>query len=124
MLGYLLYEKMEVMESLHTAIITMTNEERLRFHTKNGATEGFVNIPLEMAGMRLSIFLREDTEQPNLVRVSTRSLDDFPCNELCARFFNGGGHKNASGGSLRMSMDEALQVAHRAVLAYSEKLKD
>ena len=124
LLGYLLYEKMEVMESLHTAIITMTNEERLRFHTKNGATEGFVNIPLEMAGMRLSIFLREDTEQPNLVRVSTRSLDDFPCNELCARFFNGGGHKNASGGSLRMSMDEALQVAHRAVLAYSDKLKD
>ena len=83
-----------------------------------------MNIPLEMAGMRLSIFLREDTEQPNLVRVSTRSLDDFPCNELCARFFNGGGHKNASGGSLRMSMDEALQVAHRAVLAYSDKLKD
>ena len=124
LLGYLLYEKMEVMDELHTTLITMTNEERLRFHTKNGATEGFVNMPLEMEGMRLSIFLREDSEQKGLIRVSTRSVDDFPCNEMCARFFNGGGHKNASGGSLLMSMDEAIQVAHQAIEAFSDKLKD
>lgn len=123
LLGYLLYEKMEVMHELHTTLITMTNEERLRFKTKNGATEGFVNLPLEMEGMRLSIFLREDTEQAGLIRVSTRSVDDFPCNEMCADFFNGGGHKNAAGGSLQMSMAEAVEVVHHAVLAYRDKLK-
>ena len=123
LLGYLLYVKMEIMSELHTALITMTNEERLRFKTKNGATEGFVNMPLEMEGMRLSIFLREDTEQKGLIRVSTRSLDDFPCNELCAEFFNGGGHKNASGGSLRMTMEEAVEVVRRAVKKYEDKLK-
>ena len=101
----------------------MTNEERLRFKTKNGATEGFVNLPLEMEGMKLSIFLREDTEKKGLIRVSTRSVDDFPCNELCAEFFNGGGHKNASGGSLMMTMEEALEVVHRAVEAYGDRLK-
>lgn len=122
LLGYLLHEKMEVMNALHTTLITMTNEERLRFKTKNGATEGFVNIPLEMEGMRLSIFLREDTEQEGLIRVSTRSVDDFPCNEMCSEFFNGGGHKNAAGGSLRMSMADAVEVVHHAVLAYREKL--
>ncbi|MBO4612572.1 MAG: DHH family phosphoesterase [Bacteroidaceae bacterium] len=124
LLGYLLYVKMEIMNELHTALITLTNEERSRFKVKNGATEGFVNMPLEMEGMRLSIFLREDTEEKGLIRVSTRSLDDFPCNELCAEFFNGGGHKNASGGSLHMTMDEAIEVVHRAVMAYKEKLKD
>jgi len=123
LLGYLLYEKMEVLEELHTTIITMTNEERLRFKTKNGATEGFVNLPLEMEGMKLSIFLREDTEKKGLIRVSTRSVDDFPCNELCAEFFNGGGHKNASGGSLMTTMEEALEVVHRAVEAYGDRLK-
>lgn len=124
LMGYLLYEKMEVMPELHTTLITMTNEERNRFHTKNGATEGFVNIPLEMQGMKLSIFLREDTEQEGLIRVSTRSLDDFPCNEMCQEFFNGGGHKNASGGNLRMTMDEAVAVVHQALEKYSEMLKD
>lgn len=123
LLGYLLYEKMEVMNDLHTTLITMTNEERLRFKTKNGATEGFVNLPLEMEGMRLSIFLREDTEKKGLIRVSTRSVDDFPCNEMCAEFFNGGGHKNASGGSLQMTMEKAVEVVHRAVEAYGEKLR-
>ena len=123
LLGYLLYEKMEVLEELHTTIITMTNEERLRFKTKNGATEGFVNLPLEMEGMKLSIFLREDTEKKGLIRVSTRSVDDFPCNEMCAEFFNGGGHKNASGGSLMMTMEEALEVTHKAVEAYSAMLR-
>ena len=123
LLGYLLYTKMEVMTELHTTLITMTNEERNRFKTKNGATEGFVNLPLEMVGMKLSIFLREDTEQKGVIRVSTRSVDDFPCNEFCAEFFNGGGHKNASGGSLRMTMDEAVEVVRQAVKKYEDKLK-
>lgn len=123
LLGYLLYEKMEVMPEIHTALITMTNEERLRFKTKNGATEGFVNLPLEMAGIKLSIFLREDSEQKGLIRVSTRSVDDFPCNEMCQDFFNGGGHKNASGGSLKMTIEEAIEVVREALRAYEERLK-
>ncbi|MBR4757189.1 MAG: bifunctional oligoribonuclease/PAP phosphatase NrnA, partial [Bacteroidaceae bacterium] len=80
--------------------------------------------PLQMEGMKLSIFLREDTEQKGLIRVSTRSVDDFPCHELCAEFFNGGGHKNAAGGSLRMTMEEAIEVVHKAVEKYETKLKD
>lgn len=124
LLGYLLYAKMEVIKDLHTSLITMTNEERKLFQVKNGATEGFVNQPLQMLGMKLSIFLREDTEQKGVIRVSTRSVDDFPCNELCAEFFNGGGHKNASGGTLQMSMEEAVETVKKALKAYESKLKD
>ena len=123
LLGYLLYVKMEVLKAYHATLITMTNEERKRFQIKNGATEGFVNIPLEMEGMRLSIFLREDTEKKGLIRVSTRSVDDFPCNELCAEFFNGGGHKNAAGGSLQMTMEEAKALVMQALKKYEDKLK-
>ena len=54
--------------------------------------------------------------------VSLRSVDDFPCNEVAARFFNGGGHLNASGGRLECSIDEAEKVAQQAIEAFEEKL--
>ena len=74
-------------------------------------------------GYGLSIFLNEDTEHPEVVRVSLRSVDDFPCNEMAAQFFNGGGHKNASGGRLQCTMEEAVRVAQKAIQAYSALLK-
>ena len=84
--------------------------------------EGIVNMPLQIKGHKLSICLREDTEKP-LIRVSTRSVDDFPCNELCAQFFNGGGHKNAAGGTLECTMDEATEIVMKALDAWSDRLK-
>ena len=39
-------------------------------------------------------------------------------------FFNGGGHLNASGGSLDMTMDEAVRQARRAIEAYSDLLSE
>ena len=120
----MLYAKTEVFPHSHAAIITLTNAERRRFNTKNGDTEGFVNMPLQIQGIKLSIFLAEDTEQPGVVKVSLRSVDDFPCNEMSAEFFNGGGHKNASGGRLYCTMEEAVQVARKSIQAYLHLLKE
>lgn len=124
LMGYMLYAKTEVFPHSHAAIITLTNAERRRFNTKNGDTEGFVNMPLQIQGIKLSIFLAEDTEQPGVVKVSLRSVDDFPCNEMSAEFFNGGGHKNASGGRLYCTMEEAVQVARKSIQAYLHLLKE
>lgn len=121
--GYLLYVNMKVLHARHATIITLTNEERRRFNVKNGDTEGIVNIPLQMLGMRLSIFINEDTEHPGVMKLSLRSVDDFPCNEMAARFFDGGGHKNASGGRLNCSMEEAVYQVQKAIESYSELLK-
>ena len=124
LMGYMLYVKTEVLPHSHAAIMTLTNSERRRFNTKNGDTEGFVNLPLQIQGIKLSVFLAEDTEQPGIVKVSLRSVDDFPCNEMAAAFFNGGGHKNASGGRLYCTMDEAVQVARKAIQAHLHLLKE
>ena len=121
--GYLLYVKMEFLPEMHASIITLTNKERKLFGIKNGDTEGIVNMPLQISGMRLSVFLSEDTEHEGVVKVSLRSVDDFPCNELSAQFFNGGGHKNASGGRLTCSMDEAVQKVKEAIKSYAHLLK-
>lgn len=121
--GYMLYEKMEVMDEWHASLMTLTREERTRFGIKQGDTEGFVNIPLTMSGMRLSVFLSEDTETEGLIKVSLRSVDNFPCDEMSARFFDGGGHRNASGGRLMCTMDEAVARVREAIHAYAHLLK-
>lgn len=123
LMGYLLYVKMETLPELHASIITFTNQERKMLGVKNGDTEGIVNMPLQISGMRLSVFLSEDTEHAGEVKVSLRSVDDFPCNDMSARFFNGGGHKNASGGRLYCSMDEAILKVRKAIESYAHLLK-
>ena len=122
LMGYMLYVKLDVWKKAHTAIMTLTNAERRRFGILNGDTEGLVNLPLQILGMKLSVFLREDTERP-CIRVSLRSVDDFPCNEMSAEFFGGGGHKNASGGEIWGSMDEAIALVKKAVQKYMPLLK-
>ena len=122
LMGYLLYVKLDVWKKAHVSIMTFTNAERRRFGILNGDTEGFVNLPLQILGMKLSVFLREDTEHP-CIRVSLRSVDDFPCNEMAAEFFGGGGHKNAAGGEVWGTMDEALAIVKKAVQKYMPLLK-
>lgn len=121
-MGYVLYEKLQVLPDLHASFFSVTKDELTRFHYSKGDMEGLVNMPLQIKGHKLSISLREDTEKP-LIRVSTRSVDDFPCNEFCAEFFNGGGHKNASGGWLKCSMEEAVEITKKAIEAWSDRLK-
>lgn len=121
--GYILYEKLDYDALHHTALFTLTRDEMARFDFKKGDTEGIVNLPLQIKGTRLSISLREDPDQ-GLIRVSLRSVDDFPCNQMAKDFFNGGGHLNASGGSLDMTMDEAVRQARRAIEAYSDLLSE
>ena len=81
-------------------------------------------MPLQIKGMKLSISLREDTLKDNLIWISLRSVDDFPCNEMAEQFFNGGGHRNASGGRLYCSVAEAEEVVSRALEAWRGKLEE
>ena len=123
LMGYVMYEKLVYLPEFHTAFYTITREEQKRFHFIKGDAEGLVNIPQQIKGLKLSISLREDTDKPRLVWVSLRSVDQFPCNKMASDFFNGGGHLNASGGHLDMTIDEAVQVVREAIIAYAEKLK-
>ncbi len=95
LMGYALYEKMKLYPEQQAALITLTKEELDRFSYETGDTEGFVNLPLQIEGVVFTVFLREDDDY---VKVSLRSVGDFPCNEFASRYFNGGGHRNASGG--------------------------
>lgn len=121
--GYVMLEKLVVDMARHASYYALTRQDLRRFHFIKGDAEGLVNMPLQIKGHKLSISLREDTEKDNLVWVSLRSVDQFPCNQMAAEFFNGGGHLNASGGRLHCSIDEAIKVAQQAILKYENLLK-
>ena len=121
--GFVLYNRLVVDSMRHASYFTLSRDDLRRFHFMKGDAEGLVNMPLQMKGHRLSISLREDTEKDNLVWVSLRSVDQFPCNEMAAQFFNGGGHLNAAGGRLYCSLTDAVAVVEKAIKAFEDKLK-
>ena len=121
LMGYVLYEKMQVFPQFNAALITLTRKEQKKFEYKKGDTEGFVNMPLSMKGICFSVFLREDTEK-DMIKVSLRSVGTFPCNEVAAEFFGGGGHLNASGGEFYGPMEEAVALFKQALVKYEDLL--
>lgn len=121
--GYIMAQKLNVLDDLHASYYAISRMDMDEYHFIKGDTEGLVNIPLTIKGMKLSISLREDDRNDNVVWVSLRSVDDFPANEVAEKFFNGGGHLNAAGGRLECSLDEACKIARKAIAAYSEQLK-
>ena len=123
LMGFVMYEKLVYLPEFHTAYYTLTKEEQKHFHFIKGDAEGLVNIPQQIKGLKLSISLREDSDKPNLIWVSLRSVDDFPCNEVAEQFFNGGGHLNASGGRINGTMEEAVEIVKKAINAFADKLK-
>ena len=120
--GYVMYRKLKVYNKYNAALITLDHSELQRFYAVKGDTEGLVNQPLQIKGIRFSCFFRE--EIPGKINVSLRSVDDFPCNEVAAEFFNGGGHKNASGGELHCTMDEAVLLFAKAMAKYKNLLTE
>ncbi len=123
LVGHVLCNRLVVDAERHAAYYTLSREDQKAFHFVKGDSEGIVNMPLQIKGLRLSISLREDTSKDHVINVSLRSVDDFPCNSMAADFFNGGGHLNASGGKLHGTLDEAVKVVEKALVAYEDKLK-
>lgn len=94
-LGHCLLNKLEVLNEYNSAIIVITKQELEEYKISTGDTEGIVNYALSITGIRLAILI---IERQDVVKLSIRSTGDFPANEICKKYFNGGGHRNAAGG--------------------------
>lgn len=113
--GYVLNKKMVVYERYHTSIITIENKELLKYKYKTGDTEGFVNIPLGIKGIYFSVFIKETPER---IKLSFRSLGDFPANKVAKDLFNGGGHLNAAGAEYSGKLEDALHLIEDSLAKY------
>jgi phosphoesterase RecJ-like protein len=82
---------------------------------QEGDTEGFVNEPLSIGKVRMSIFAREESGE---VRISIRSKRGTSANRCAKLFFNGGGHENAAGGKLHIPINEVAEYIEKHTHIY------
>lgn len=114
--GYVINRKMKTLRKGTVAHLSLTEEEMRRFWFQQGDSEGFVNYPLTIKKMKMSaIFI----EHHDFIRVSLRSRGEVDVNIFAARYFNGGGHKNAAGGKSFVSMQETISHFEKAVEEYA-----
>lgn len=76
------------------AMVTVSQEMFRKTKTTIDETEGFVELPLAIPGIKISILLKE--LEDGRTKVSLRSKDKVDVNHI-AQHFGGGGHLNAAG---------------------------
>ena len=81
------------------AYIVLDRHTQMKYSVAEGDTEGFVNMPLSIGKVRMSILAKEDGGR---IRISIRSKKGTSANRCAREHFNGGGHENAAGGRLFM----------------------
>ena len=72
-----------------------------------GDTEGLVNQGLSLVGVEVSVLVREDAS--GKIKLSFRSKESRDVNAFAREFWNGGGHKQAAGGSATGKLADVLQ---------------
>ena len=105
-LGHCLANCLEILPEYNTAIISVSKADLALFDVNTGDTEGIVNYALSIASIKLGAFI---VERSDMVKLSLRSKDEFPANEICKKYFNGGGHRNAAGGQSNDSFEAVVQ---------------
>ena len=103
LLGHILKDLMTITED-GVAYIVLDSNTLKGYNIIEGDTEGFVNMPLSIRNVRMSILVKEDE---GFARVSVRSKKGTSANRCARLHFNGGGHENAAGGKLIMPQNIA-----------------
>ena len=125
--GYALYRKMRIYPEHHLSLITLSADEMERYHYQPGDTEGLVNMPLQIADVYYSVYMREERPKPGTpkprIRVSFRSQGDRPVNIWASEVFHGGGHMNASGGEMFGTLEQAVRLFEETYGKYIRELR-
>jgi phosphoesterase RecJ-like protein len=104
--GHVLLNRMEVLYEYNTVLIAVPKADVLKYYIKTGDTEGLVNLPQSIQGIKLvALCIDRDEER----KWSFRSKGDFDCNSFARKYFDGGGHFAAAGGRSTDSLDETVR---------------
>lgn len=117
--GYVLCNKLTVLPAFHTAYMVLSRSELDRFKAQPGDTEGLVNYGLSIQGVKLALLMHDREGE---VKLSLRSVGEFSVNAMARKHFNGGGHRNAAGGSSKESLEATLQRFISILPEYKEAL--
>lgn len=120
-LGYALSEKLVVKNDLQVAYIVVSRDDFERFNLKSGDTEGIVNYALSIKGIVMATIIIEREEE---VKLSFRSVGNYSVNTFANEYFNGGGHKNASGGSSTDNLEITVKRFETLIQNYKDTYRD
>jgi phosphoesterase RecJ-like protein len=110
--GHVLLHRMQVFYEYNTVLVAIPKSDLLKYHVKTGDTEGLVNFPQTIQGIKLvAIVIDRDEER----KWSFRSKGGFDCNTFARKYFEGGGHYNASGGRSSDPLDVTVQKFKEAI---------
>lgn len=116
LMGHVLKDLMKITDD-GVAYIVLDSKTQKEYNVAEGDTEGFVNMPLSIAEVRMSILMKEDGDK---IRVSIRSRKGTSANRCARMFFNGGGHENAAGGRLFIPADiSGIEAASEYIERYT-----
>ncbi len=104
-IGHVLLNRMEVFYEYNTALISIPQADLIKFNVKTGDTEGLVNYPLSIQGIKLAAIIIDRGEER---KSSFRSKGRFDVNTFARTYFNGGGHFNAAGGFSKEPLEEVI----------------
>ena len=107
LLGHVLND-LTYLEQYRTAYMYISSKTLKQFNFRKGDTEGFVNYGLRIKEAELAAIFIEN-EEDKLIKISFRSKTNLDVNLLARTYFNGGGHINAAGGSLHISLEDTLK---------------
>jgi phosphoesterase RecJ-like protein len=93
----------------------LKNQKKLSFDL----TENLLSFARAIKDIEVVVLFRENLGQKNEIRVNLRSQGKVDVNEIAA-FFGGGGHKTASGATVRGKID---QVKKKVLAKIKESLK-
>lgn len=111
LMGYCLNKKMTIYDKYHASVMVLTEDEQNIYNYQVGDSEGFVNLPLQIGNIDLSIFLRQDKDK---IKMSFRSQGNLAVNKMAGEF-GGGGHVNAAGGTSSESMEFTLRKLEHVI---------
>jgi phosphoesterase RecJ-like protein len=118
--GYVLQNRMDVYYEHNTAMISVPWKDLVKYEIKTGDTEGLVNFPFSIKGIKLAALIIDREEE---IRCSFRSKGNFDVNTFARKYFEGGGHFNAAGGRSKDTLEKTIQRFLEAVKENSSQLQ-
>jgi phosphoesterase RecJ-like protein len=105
-IGMVLLHRMEILYEYNAALIAISKNDLLKFDIRTGDTEGLVNYPLSIQGIKMAAIVIDRDEER---KWSFRSKGNVDVNTFARNYFEGGGHFNAAGGRSSDNLDKTVQ---------------
>ena len=119
-IGHVLLNRMQIFYEFNTALISISKADLLRYEIKTGDTEGLVNYPLTIQGIKMAAIVIDRDEER---KWSFRSKGNIDVNTFARKYFEGGGHFNAAGGRSSESLEKTVQKFKKAIEENASQLQ-